>query len=174
MQEEWIAIAIVKRPVGLAGFCAVEPFGATLSSLSTPCTVLMGRDLDRAREATITDIVALPKEYRCRFAEAADRTAADAFRGQQLFITHEALPQRQKDQFYHFELKGLEVFGDEDDDRLGTVVEVHNYPSVDTLEVKLKEGELVLLPLMDIAIVSIDIAAGRVTARQTYIREILD
>jgi 16S rRNA processing protein RimM len=174
MPGEWIAIAVVKRPVGLEGYCAVEPFGDTFSALPLPCQVRLGKELDRARVVTVTKIVALPKEYRCRFAEAADRTAAEGFRGQQIFIEQGALRQREAGKFYHFELKGLAVFGDQDGGLLGTVIDVHNFPSVDTLEVKLTGGETVLLPLMDLAIAAIDIAAGRITARQTYIREVLD
>jgi 16S rRNA processing protein RimM len=174
MQQDWIAIAVVKRPVGLEGFCAVEAFGDTFSALTTPCSVLRGKNLESASDATVTEIVALPKEFRCRFADAPDRTAAEALRGQRLFIGQEMLPKREPGRFYHYELKGLAVFGDEDDSQIGTVIEVHNFPSVDTLEVKLEAGPTVLLPLMDLAIASIDSAAGRIVARQTYIREILD
>ncbi len=174
MRGEWIAIAVVKRPVGLEGFCAVEPFGETFSTLPTPCTVRLGEDLDCARSATITEIVALPKEFRCRFAEATDRTTAEVFRGRRLFIEREELPRREAGRFYHFELKGLAVFGDGGDGRIGTVIDVHNFPSVDTLEVKLESGPTVLLPLMKAAIVAIDGAAGRITARESFIQELLD
>jgi 16S rRNA processing protein RimM len=172
MQGEWIAIAVVKRPIGLEGFCAVEPFGETFSALPTPCTVRFGTDL--ARTATITEIVALPKEHRCRFAEVLDCTAAEAFRGQQLFIEREELPQQETGRFYHFELTGLAVFGDEGGDRIGTVIDVHNFPSVDTLEVKLEKGGTVLLPLLNVAIVAIDRIAGRITARESFIEELID
>jgi 16S rRNA processing protein RimM len=174
MQGEWIAIAVVKRPVGLEGFCAVEPFGETFSALPAPCGVRLGKDLDHARAATITEIVALPREYRCRFAGALDRTAAEAFRGQQLFIEQVGLPERKAGRFYHFELKGLSVFGDRGGERIGTVIEVHNFPSVDTLEVKLERGGTVLLPLMNLAIVAIDSAAGRITARESFIEDLID
>lgn len=174
MQQDWIAIAVVKRPVGLEGFCAVEAFGDSFSALKTPCSVRRGKEFEGSRIATVTEIVALPKEFRCRFADAPDRTAAEAFRGQRIFIEQETLPRRKPGRFYHYELKGLSVFGDEEDNQIGTVIEVHNFPSVDTLEVKLAAGPTVLLPLMDLAIASIDSAAGRIVARQTYIREILD
>jgi ribosomal 30S subunit maturation factor RimM len=66
------------------------------------------------------------------------------------------------------------VFGDSAGERIGTVIEVHNFPSVDTLEVELAKGPTVLLPLMDLAIVAIDRTAGKITARESYIEALLD
>jgi hypothetical protein len=45
---------------------------------------------------------------------------------------------------------------------------------VETLEVKLERGGTVLLPLMNLAIVAIDSAAGRITARESFIEDLID
>lgn len=173
MSTEWIAIAVIKRPVGLEGFCAVEPFGETFVSLAPPCTVRIGREIGSATDVELSEIMPLPKEYRCRFSGKNDRDAVEGLRGMLVFVDNEALPRRNDREFYHFELVGMEVFADEGSGRIGIVAEVYNYPSADTIEVKRERAESVMVPLSEQAIVSIDRAAKRITVRRTFIEELL-
>jgi 16S rRNA processing protein RimM len=174
MPREWIAIAVVKRPVGLEGFCAVEPFGDTFATLVPPCTVRIGSDPETATEVGIDKILSLPKEYRCRFSTAIDRTAAELLRGKVLYVERGALAARKSNEYFHFELVGMEVCDDGDGSRIGRVTAVHNYPSVDTVEVEREKGPGILLPLNGAAIAGIDRDGGRITARHSFLEEILD
>lgn len=171
--EEWIAIGIIKRPVGLLGLCAIEPFGATLKALSPPCNVRIGKDIDIAEGMVVDRIVPLPNGLRCGFGARKDRAAVEGLRGSLIFIEKKALPVRAEGSFYHFELKGAGVYSDRDGSRIGTVVEVHNFPSSDTLEVEREGGTSLLLPLSGQAVAAIDIAGGRITVRQSFIEELL-
>jgi 16S rRNA processing protein RimM len=170
---EWIAIGIVRKPVGLEGLCAVEPFGATLASLSPPCSICIGRECDETEDMVIDTIVPLPKGLRCGFRGRKDRAAVEGLRGSLIFIEKEKLPVRGEGSYYHFELKGAGVFSDRDGSRIGTVVEVHNYPASDTLEVEREGGSPLLLPLAGQAVAAIDAAGGRITVRQSFIEELL-
>ena len=170
---EWIAIGIVRRPVGLAGFCAIEPFGATLTALRPPCGVRIGKDIDIAESVVLEEIVLLPNGCRCRFGTKTDRTAVEGLRGSFIYIKEDLLPRPGAGSYYHFELKGAGVFSDRDGSRIGTVVEVHNYPSSDTLEVERDGGDSLLLPLSDQAIAAIDSAGRRITVRQSFVEELL-
>ena len=151
----------------------MESFGDTFASLNAPCTVRLGKSIDSAQYIEIAEIVVLPKEYRCRFSSKDDRNAVEGIRGAIIFIEKESLPGRAESEFYHFELIGMDVFGDIGSQHIGTVTEVFNYPSMDTLEVKLDAGGSVLLPLSALAIGTIDRAGKRITARENYIEEIL-
>ena len=170
---EWIAVAVVRRPVGLEGFCAIEPFGKTFSSLEPPCSVRIGKESEGAAEAEIAEIVSLPKEYRVRFSGKKDRTSVEGLRGALVFVLEANLPVHPDDEFYHFELKGMEVIGDNVGERLGIVDEVYNFPSVDTIEVKLDGGGTVLLPLSKQAVVEIDRSSKRMVVRQSFLKELL-
>jgi 16S rRNA processing protein RimM len=151
---EWIAIGIIRRPIGLRGFCAIEPFGASFGALEPPCNVRIGKNSEEAECAEIEEIVRRPRGYHCRFTGRIDRTAVEGLRGALLFIEVETLPKLRNNEFYHFELKGMAVHADGTGACLGTVADVHNFPSMDTLEVVLEQGgETLMLPLMDQAIV---------------------
>jgi 16S rRNA processing protein RimM len=170
---EWVAIGIVKRPVGLDGFCSVEPYGETLSALRFPCDVRIGKEIAIAESAQIDKFVALPNGYRCKFNGRGDRTAVEGLRGSLIFIEQEALPELSGSSFYHFELKGMAVYSDAGNNRIGTVTEVHNYPSVDTIEVERTEGDSLLLPLTNGAIIAIDRAGKSITVSQSFVNELL-
>lgn len=171
---ELIAIGIVKRPVGLRGLCAVEPFGETLAGLEPPCTVCIGNNVASVAVVVIDAIDFLPNGCRCRFSGKNDRTAVEGLRGFLIFIEQKALPGLRDNSFYHFELKGMEVYTDTDKSFLGTVREVHNFPSSDTLEVGCTKGGSVIVPISDQAIVTIDKAGRRITVRQSFIEELLN
>jgi 16S rRNA processing protein RimM len=173
LSEEWIAIGIVRRPVGLAGFCAVEPFGATLAALRLPCDVRMGKDIAAAEGVVIKELVVLPNGCRCRFGAKNDRTAVEGLRGFLIYVKEDLLPRPGAGSFYHFELKDAGVYSDRDGGRIGTVVEVHNFPSADTLEVEREGGDSLLLPLTDQVVVAIDSAGKRITVRQSFVEELL-
>ncbi|MBN2189381.1 MAG: 16S rRNA processing protein RimM [Chitinispirillaceae bacterium] len=171
--EEWIAVGIVRRPVGLRGLCAVEPFGATLAALRAPAEVRIGKDIAGAGRVIIEELVLLPNGLRCGFESRKDRTAVEGLRGSLIFIEKKALPVRAEGSYYHFELKGAGVYSDRDGGRIGTVVEVHHFPASDTLEVEREGGAPLLLPLSDQAVAAIDTVGGRITVRQSFVEELL-
>lgn len=78
----------------------------------------------------------------------ADRDAALALKGTQLFIDRETLPEAQDGEFYHTDLIGLSV---EDDQGtvLGSVAAVQNYGAGDLLEIKPANGPAFLIPFAD-------------------------
>ena len=67
------------------------------------------------------------------FEGIADRNAADALKGAQLFVDRAALPQTGEDEFYHADLIGLEA-RDSEGRTLGKVIALHNFGASDVLE----------------------------------------
>jgi 16S rRNA processing protein RimM len=171
--ENCIAIGIVKRPVGLKGFCAIESFGDTVALLHPPCTVLLGKDIAHAEGVVIEEIVSLPNGFRCRFNGRNDLTAVEGLRGSVIFIEEEVLPELRGNVFYQFELKGMAVYSNTENKPIGTITEVHNFPSVDTIEIERTAGGSLLIPLINEAVVAIDKAGRRITVRQSFVEELL-
>jgi 16S rRNA processing protein RimM len=83
-----------------------------------------------------------------------DRPAA---RGALLEVPREALPPPGADEYYAFQLVGLEVV-EEDGRVLGRVREVHPGPANDAIDL----GDGLLLPLVAACIRSVDLEAGRI------------
>jgi 16S rRNA processing protein RimM len=78
-------------------------------------------------------------------------------RGALLEIAREALPETEADEYYTFQLLGLEVI-QEGGRSLGTVVGVHPGPANDSLDL----GNGLLLPLVGACIQVVDLEAGRI------------
>lgn len=173
MPTELIAIGIIKRPVGLDGSCAIEAFGANFSSLKPPCAVFVGSSAAAVERSTIEKIVHRPGGYQCRFEGRGDRTAIEGMRGKVIYIENETLSALKENEFYHFELIDMDVFEDVGGTCIGKVIEVHNFPSMDTLEVKPENGESIMMPLSAQAIARIDKPGKRITVFKSFIEELL-
>ncbi|MBD3315849.1 MAG: 16S rRNA processing protein RimM [Chitinivibrionales bacterium] len=171
--QDLTAIALIRKPIGLKGWFAVAVFGQTLERLECPVPVMVGVSRKTAKSRVLVGVHRDPKGYRCRLAECPDRNAAEALRERTIFLHTDRLPSLDKGEFYHFELEGMEVVGVEGGRALGTVIAVHNYPTTDALEVELRDGGTVLVPMAGDIIVEIMREERRVMVRAVMLEELL-
>ncbi|HEU4961097.1 MAG TPA: ribosome maturation factor RimM [Sphingomonas sp.] len=82
-----------------------------------------------------------------RFAEVADRNAAEALRGVELAVPRSALPALGEGEYYHIDLIGLAVLTDAGAP-VGTVVAVENFGAGDILEIEQPDGRRLLVPVV--------------------------
>lgn len=90
------------------------------------------------------------------------REAADALRDMHLFVALEDAVPLEADEYYMFQLMGLDVYNAADKQLLGKLVDVLETGANDVFIVR---GELygeVLLPFIEGAIESVDLAAGKI------------
>ena len=98
-----------------------------------------------------------------RIAGVADRNAAEALKGVELYVAREKLPQPDDGEFYYADLVGLAAVSP-DGESIGEIVAVQNYGAGDLLEIGVsgkKETELV--PFNDTFVPTVDITARKVT-----------
>ena len=95
------------------------------------------------------------------FAGIADRAAAEALKGTELFIARDALPETGAEEFYHADLIGLEA-QDTEGRVLGKVAAIHNYGASDVIEIARGDGDSVMLAFTRETVPVIDIAGGRI------------
>ena len=81
-----------------------------------------------------------------RFAEVADRSAAEALRGTVLTVPRSALPPLAEGEYYHADLIGLAVISDAGEP-LGTIIAVENYGAGDVLEIERVDGKRFMVPM---------------------------
>jgi 16S rRNA processing protein RimM len=86
-----------------------------------------------------------------RFAEIADRTAAEALRGTVLTVPRVSLPPLADGEYYHADLIGLPVV-DTDGASIGTVVAVENFGAGDILEIEKPDHKTFMVPLTSVAV----------------------
>jgi 16S rRNA processing protein RimM len=166
-----IAIGIIRKPIGLDGICAVEALGASLQHLKIPVRVFVGATETGASEQIIDAVEFRSKGPVCKFAGIDTMEQAGALRDLYIYIVTGELPPLQNDTYYHFELVGLRVHTDQGRE-LGPILAVHNFPTVDSIEVDVGGGETMMIPLMGDAIVDLDKKSGNLTIRHTFIEDL--
>ncbi len=151
--ESGVVVGRVGRPHGLDGAVVVEQasgderrwqVGAALLVDGVPATIELSRRVGGGRRAI-------------RLDRQVDR-------GTELAVPLSELPPPDPDSYYAFQLVGLAVF-DEGGRELGRVVEVH--PGVANDNVELEDGMLV--PLIDDAVRSIELDAGRIVVERGFL-----
>jgi 16S rRNA processing protein RimM len=102
-----------------------------------------------------------PKGVVARIAGVADRDAAEALKGAQLYVDRDRLPAPGEGRFYHADLIGLAAV-DPEGRPLGEIVGVHNYGAGDLLELRLAgSGKTELVAFTEAFVPEIDLAARR-------------
>ena len=92
----------------------------------------------------------------------ADRNAAEALKGLRLYVSKDALPAPEEDEFYHADLLGMEVV--QAGQTIGTVKSIIPAGATEVLEIDRGPGrETLLVPFTKAAVPDIDIGAGRLT-----------
>jgi len=86
-----------------------------------------------------------PNGAIARFAEVADRTAAEGLRGTTLHVPRSALPPLAEGEYYHADLIGLPAFvaGEE----AGRCVTVENFGAGDIVEIERADGRRFMVPV---------------------------
>ena len=81
-----------------------------------------------------------------RFAEIADRTAAEKARGTELSVPRDALPPLEDGEYYHADLIGLPAVSTTGE-VLGIVVAVENYGAGDVIEIERPNTKRFMVPI---------------------------
>lgn len=89
------------------------------------------------------------------------RDAAEALKGELLYVARDRLPEPDEDEYYHTDLIGLEAV-DTVGLPLGRVVAVHDFGAGDLIEIGPDQGEPVLVPFTRETVPVVDIAGGRI------------
>ncbi|MCL2182464.1 MAG: ribosome maturation factor RimM [Chitinispirillia bacterium] len=168
-----VAIAIIKRAVGLDGCCGVAPYGETFERLKAPVAVYIGEDGRSAFETVLEEKTLRPQGWAVVLRDVAGRTAAERIQGQNIYIREDHLPKLGDGQYYHFHLKGMAVVGQSSGEKIGTVRDAVNLPSMDGLDVALLNGHEVIIPYNDQAVVSVDGEKKVIVVSDSYLEELL-
>jgi 16S rRNA processing protein RimM len=97
-----------------------------------------------------------------RLASVADRNAAEALKGTDLYVERDRLPAAAEGEYYHADLIGLAAV-DPQGNRVGEIVAVQNYGAGDLLEIRLAgRGQTEFIPFTDACVPEVNIAAKRV------------
>lgn len=133
-RERAITLAAITGAHGVTGEVRLKLFGEGVAALSAHRAFNHGAlTLTKVRDDGKGGAIA-------RFAEIADRTAAEKLRGTALTVPRSALPPLGEGEYYHADLIGLAAVSDAGEP-LGTVVAVENFGAGDVIEIERPPSE---------------------------------
>ena len=145
MQDKPVTLAAITGAHGVTGEVRLKLFGAGIASLR-PHKTFNGDALtltklhDDAKGGAIA-----------RFAEVADRTAAEALRGTALTVPRSTLPPLGEGEYYYADLIGLPAVSTTGE-ALGACVAVENFGAGDVLEIEKADGTRFMVPMGEEAV----------------------
>ena len=139
-KDKPVTLAAIAGAHGVTGEVRLKLFGERLDTLSAHRAFNDGSlTLKTLRDDGKGGAVA-------RFAEVADRTAAEKLRGTVLTIPRSALPPLGEGEYYHADLLGLPAISDAGEP-LGKVIAVENFGAGDLLEIERPDGKRFMVPM---------------------------
>ena len=142
MDDPEVTLAAVAGAHGIGGEVRLKLFAQGIDSLKLHDKVRVGD-----RILTLASVKPGPNPI-ARFAEIADRSAAEGLRGQLLTVPRSALPPLAEGEYYHADLIGLACEG-RDGQPLGTVVAVENFGAGDIVEIEKPDGRRAMVPFRE-------------------------
>jgi 16S rRNA processing protein RimM len=140
IRDTRIALAAITGAHGVKGEVRLKLLGEGVAGLSIHERVHVG-----GTERGLLSVRGAGKGAVARFEGIADRSAAEALRGQLVEVARSALPPLEEGEYYHADLVGLNAV-DRDGDEIGVVVGVENYGAGDLLDIELENGSRSLIP----------------------------
>jgi 16S rRNA processing protein RimM len=162
VQDKPVTLAAIAGAHGVTGEVRLKLFGEGVAALKRHTSFNDGAlTLKTVRDDGKGGAVA-------RFAEIADRNAAEALRGTTLAVPRSALPPLSEGEYYHADLLGLAAESDTGAP-LGTVVAVENFGAGDILEIERADGKRFMVPMTVAAVPTWDNA--RLVVAQAYVAD---
>ena len=140
-----VTLAAIIGAHGVTGEVRVKLFGEGVAALSAHRSFNDGAlTLSKLRDDGKGGAIA-------RFAEIADRTAAETLRGTTLTVPRSALAPLGEGEYYHADLIGLAAVSDAGEP-LGAVVAVENFGAGDVIEIERPDGTRFMVPMRQEAV----------------------
>jgi len=157
MQDKPVTLAAVTGAHGVAGEVRLKLLGEGFEALKPHKSFNEGAlTVSKLRSDNKGGAIA-------RFAEVADRTAAENLRGTVLTVSRDALPQLEEGEFYYSDLLELPVVTDKGE-AVGRVCAVENFGATEIIEIEQADGKKFMVPLTKQAVPGWDSEALTVSA----------
>jgi 16S rRNA processing protein RimM len=138
--SDQVTLAAIAGAHGISGEVRLKLFAEGVDSLKRHKSFHAGERL-----LTLKSVKPGSAGAIARFAEIADRSAAEALRGTLLTVPRDALPTLAEGEYYHADLIGLDCASREGQ-ALGRIVAVENFGAGDIVEIERPDGKKVMVP----------------------------
>lgn len=117
------------------------------------------------REITLTIKHSSGGEYIAEIQNISDRTRAETFRNQDIFVTRDKLPETDDGEYYIDDLIDMNVI-DTNNNEIGIVIDISNFGASDLLNIKHKNGKSFFCPMADPFLVDVDLENQKIVIDQ--------
>jgi len=159
-EDHRILLGHISTAQGIRGEVVIKSYTNDPSDIAAygPLTDKSG---NRTFEISVVRVA--KKGVIARVKGVADRTAAEALRGIELYISRDKLPDTEDDEIYHADLIGLDAVTAEGE-HVGVVVAVQNFGAGDLIEIRLAgQSRTEFVPFDEHFVPDIDFDAARLT-----------
>ena len=158
VSEQQICLGVIIGARGVTGEVRLKTFTETPEDIAA-----YGSLTDKAgqRVFEITGMRLIKGQPSVIIEGINDRDAADALKGIELYVTRADLPETDENEYYHNDLIGLAVVG-QNDEAIGFVKALYDFGAGDVIEIERPEDTDVLLPFNAEMVTDVDIKAGKV------------
>ncbi len=153
-----LAVGQIDKPFGIRGEVVVKPLTDSPERFHRLRAVRLGKQAETSRPATVDAVAVESKGVRIHLKGVDDRTAAEALRGEYLFVDGRHRARLKPGHHFVHEVVGLAV-EDEHGLRHGVVKEVLKLPAQDVYVIE-EGGREFMLPAVREFIREIDLEAG--------------
>lgn len=150
MTERRVTLAAVAGAHGLGGEVRLKLFAEGVDSLKRHTEVRVGE-----RTLTLQSVKPAGSVAIARFEGIADRSAAEALRGQIISVPRSALPPLEEGEYYHADLLGLPCVASSGFE-LGMSVAVENFGAGDIVEIERPDGGRFMVPVVPAVTIEAD------------------
>ncbi|MFT6399757.1 MAG: 16S rRNA processing protein RimM [Bradymonadia bacterium] len=157
----WVEWAKCGKPHGLKGEVRLFLHNPQSNSVAQVDEVRLILADGTEQETELTAFRAGPKFGIARFAAAPGRNEAETLTNARVFVPDEVFPDLDEDEWYAFELEGLDALDTATKAKIGVVQNLVDFGAGDLLEIRVK-GQNVFVPFAAPYIGAIDLQAGTV------------
>jgi 16S rRNA processing protein RimM len=160
VDEPTIVVGVVAKAHGIHGEVGIQ------NRSDNPDRWIPGAEVfdDRGRRYTVETVRPQGERLLVKFADVADRTAAEALRGIALVVPESWLPALPDGQWWPHQLEGCEIVT-ESGRWLGVLAEVIPNPANDLWVARDHDGAETLVPALKDLLIEVDVDAKRIAVR---------
>lgn len=152
-----VCLGAITGPHGVRGLVKVKTFTEVPEDIAAYGPV---EDETGTRRFTLRITGAAKGQVIVAMEGVGDRNAAEALKGQRLYVERAALPEPDDGSFYHADLIGMDVVA-LDGTALGTVSALYDFGAGDLLEFRAADGKARMLPFTEEVVPTVDLEARR-------------
>ncbi|MBN1628907.1 MAG: ribosome maturation factor RimM [Thermoleophilia bacterium] len=175
-RPEWIEVGRITRPHGVHGEVRITPDSDNPERFAPGSVVharprqvgIAGSRLQEQVCLTVESVRGDGDFPIVAFREIEDRDAAEALHGYVLEVRSSELPELEEDEFYPFDLIGLEA-RDGQGAVVGRVSDVIESPAHPIVVIALASGGEAMVPFVQVAVPAVDIAEGYLTIESGFV-----